>query len=68
MKGRMCALKRPHTDWQKGRLPSQGGYFDYSQVEVKLFFNIKRICPPPMATLSLTSLHLETASDISCTF
>lgn len=42
----MCALKRPHTDWQKGRLPSQGDYFDYSQVEVKLFFNIKKNMPP----------------------
>lgn len=44
IEGRMRALKRPHTDWQKGRVPYQGLLFSLMKTKsgVKLFFNIKK--------------------------
>lgn len=47
IEGRMRALKRPHTDWQKGRVPYQGLLFSLMKTKsgVKLFFNIKKNTP-----------------------
>lgn len=69
IEGRMRALKRPHTDWQKGRVPYQGLLFSLMKTKsgVKLFFNIKKKKRPDGRAIP-TSLHLEKASDISCTF
>lgn len=54
IEGRMRALKRPHTDWQKGRVPYQGLLFSLMKTKsgVKLFFNIKKKKNTPMAVLS----------------
>lgn len=62
----MC-LEKTSCRHRRAGCSTNGVFLIKTKSGVKLFFNIKKNMPP-VAMLSLTSLHLEKASDISCTF
>lgn len=62
----VCDTERSHAGRQEGRLPYQRAFLIKTKSGVKVFFNIKRICPS--GHMSLTPLHPGKAADISGTF